>query len=265
MNEKNYDYLSNQIKYTGFGEDLQAQLKDNMQKQEPEFILKFQKDFGNDQTVATLHFRKSEENDMYFFNRYSLMLKNEQHPEPIHHIFFIGNKEDNTTLKEAYNLMSGRAIYKGVSPKEGEKYHAWLQFNFQETDPNGNYKIKMYHQNYGFDLQSVLKKHPIKELNNEPDSKRLIESLERGNRQQVTITIDGEEKKFFIEAAPKFKSLNFYEASGQRIRSDKMYRNNAKEQTAKQDSKQNQDEVDEEETGFDSGPKKTRRKRQNIS
>lgn len=265
MNEKNYDYLSNQIKYTGFGEELQAQLKDKMLKQEPEFILKFQKDFGNDQTVATLHFRKSGENDMYFFNRYSLMLKNEQHPEAINHTFFIGTKEDNTTLKEAYNLMSGRAIYKEVSPKDAENYHAWFQINFQETDANGNYKMKMYHQKYGFDLKSVLKKHPIKELNNEIDSKRLIESLERGNRQQVTITVDGQEKKLLIEAAPKFKSLNFYEASGQRIRGDKIYQNNAREQTVRQDEKQIPDQVDEQDASLDSGMKKTRRKRHNIS
>lgn len=265
MNEKNYDYLSNQLKYTGFGEDLQTQLKEKMKNQEPEFMLKLQKDFGKDQTVATLHFRRSDENDMYFFNRYSLMLKNDQHPDPVHHTFFIGNKDANITLKEAYNLMSGRAIHKEVTPKEGEKYNAWLQLDFKETDQNGNFKMKMFHENYGFDLKSVLDKHPIKELKNETDSKRLTESLERGNRQQVTLSAGGRDQKVFIEAVPKFKSLNFYEASGQRIRSDKLYENNTQEQTFKQDKKQSQNQVSEEEGGFDPGKKKTRRKRQNIS
>ena len=105
MNEKNYDYLSNQLKYTAFGEELHQQLKEKLIKQEPEYTLK-------DETAATLHFRKSGESDIYFFNRYNLMLKNDQHPDAIKQTFYIGNKEDNVTLKEAYNLMSGRAIFK---------------------------------------------------------------------------------------------------------------------------------------------------------
>jgi hypothetical protein len=265
MNEKNYDYLSNQLKYTGFGEDLQVQLNEKMQKQEPEFMLQFKKDFGKDQTVATLHFRKSNENDMYFFNRYALMLKNDQHPDPISHTFFITNKDTNITLKEAYNLMSGRAIHKEVTPREGEKFNAWLQLDFKETDLKGNYKMKMYHENYKFDLKSVLEKHPIKEMNNETDSKRLIESLERGNRQQVTLNIHGKEQKLFIEAVPKFKSLNFYEASGQRIRSDKLYESNGQDQVVKQNRKQQHLKQDSEDEGGFEAPKKSRRKRQNIS
>src|SRR5258708_21947552 len=134
MNEKNYDYLSNQLKYTGFGEDLQAQLKEKLLSKQPEFMLTHQKDFGNDQTAATLHFRKSDEGDMYFFNRYSLMLKNDKQDDTQRQTFYVNHRDDNITLKEAYNLMSGRAIHKEMTPKEGEKYTAWLQLNFKESD-----------------------------------------------------------------------------------------------------------------------------------
>lgn len=124
------------------------------------------------------------------------MLKNDQHPDAIKQTFYIGNKEDNVTLKEAYNLMSGRAIFKEKVNKEGEKYTAWQQLNFKETDTHGNFKLRTFNENYGFDLKAILQNHPIKELQNETDSQRLIESLERGNRQSVTLTIQGKNKRY---------------------------------------------------------------------
>ena len=93
----------------------------------------------------------------------------------------------------------------------------------------------------------------------------MIESLERGNRQQVTLNIHGKEQKLFIEAVPKFKSLNFYEALGQRVRSDKLYENNSQEQSVEQNRKQQHLKQDSEDEGGFEAPKKTRRKRQNIS
>jgi hypothetical protein len=267
MNEKNFDYLSNQLKYTGFGEDLQQLLKEKLQKQEPEFTLSFQKDYGKDETAATLHFRKPEDSDMYFFNRYNLMLKSDQHPDTIKQTFYISNKEDNITLKEAYNLMSGRAIFKEKVNKEGEKYTAWQQLNFKETDAHGNFKLRPFNENYGFDLKAVLQNHPIKELLNETDSQRLFESLERGNRQSVTLTIQGKEQKVFIEAAPQFKSLNFYEASGQRIRTDKLYESNSAGQSVKQDDQKKslKQNPSDDEGGPPRAKKKTNRKRQGIN
>jgi hypothetical protein len=161
--------------------------------------------------------------------------------------------------------MSGRAIHKELSNKEGQKYNAWVQLDFKESDAQGNYKMKQFHENYRYDLQAVLGKHPIKEMQDEANKKRLIESLERGNRQSVTLTIQGKEQKVFIEAVPQFKSLNFYESSGQRIRTDKLYESNTQEQTAKQDKKQNMKQGGEEDEGFDGGQKKNRRKRQKIT
>ena len=70
-----------------------------------------------------------------------------------------------------------------------------MQMNFKETEPNGNFKVKQYHQNYGFDLEKSLAAHPIKELTNEQSKERLMESLQRGNRQAVTFVVQGAEQK----------------------------------------------------------------------
>jgi len=216
MNQKNFDYLKDQVKFTGFGDALENELKEKMQKQTTEFQILHTAKFGNDTADATLHFRKSDQSDMYFFNRYNLSLKQEQSGDVVDQTFYI-NKANNITLKEAYNLMSGRSINKDLTNKEGQVYNAWMQMDFKETDGSGNYKIKHYHQNYGFELEKVLASHPIKELGNEQDKSRLIDSLNKGNRQSVIFIQNGNEQKHFIEANPKFKSINVYDGNMQRI------------------------------------------------
>jgi hypothetical protein len=217
MNEQNLDYLNRQIKFTGFGEGHDKDLRAKMETGESEFTLAYIQEFGKDSAAATLHFRKAEATDLYYFNRYDLLVKNGEQPDPVRHTFYINPKEDHITFKEGYNLLSGRAIQKDYKPKEGEKYKAWLQLDFKETDKNGQYKIKQFHPNYGFDLEATIHRHPIKELSTVEGTKRLLESLERGNRQQVTYGEPGNEQKVFIEASPQFKSINFLDDSMRRI------------------------------------------------
>jgi len=238
MNEKNLDYLVNQLKFTGFGEGHRDELKEKMEKQEPQITIFHQADFGKDKTVATLQLNKSGETDMYFFNRYDLMLKTSKNPDPVKQTFYINNNQSNITLKEAYNLMSGRSIHKELTSKEGEKYQAWLQLDFKETDKNNNYKIKQYHQNYGYNLENALSKFPIKELANEVEKSQLIDSLHRGNKQSVTFLQNGNEQKIYIEASPQFKSLNFYDSNMLRIKAENLYEKKMPEQTEKQNGKQ---------------------------
>jgi hypothetical protein len=124
---------------------------------------------------------------------------------------------------------------------------------------------KQFHQNYGYNLIEVLAKHPIKELASDTDRSRLMESLERGNRQSVTLDIQGKEVKVHIEASPQFKSLNFFETTGQRIRTDKLYEGKEEAQSEKagkeKSQRQNNDGGDE----VESGAKKRRNKRQSLS
>ncbi len=246
MNQKNFDYLKDQVKYTGFGDAIENELKEKMQKQTPEFLILHNAKFGNDATVATLHFKKSDQSDMYFFNRYNVSLKQEQSPDVIEQTFYI-NKGNNITLKEAYNLMSGRAINKDLTNKEGQIYNAWLQMDFKQTDNSGNYKLQQFHQNYGYDLETVLTKHSIKELNNEQDKNRLIESLQRGNKQSVTFLENGSEQKRLIEANPQFKIINIYDGNMQRVvnkqskgeREHHGETNSVKQEARKESQKQN--------------------------
>ena len=111
MNEKNYEFLSEQLKYTGFGDKLNEDLRKQLEKQQTEFKLQAQNSFGKDETTATLYFKKSDQSDTVFFNKYDLQLKKENDENSLKQTFYV-NKGTTITLKEGYNLLDGRAVKK---------------------------------------------------------------------------------------------------------------------------------------------------------
>ena len=216
MNQKNLEYLSDQVKYTGFGEGLENDLKQKIEQGRPEFKLQHQAQFGNDKIDATLNFSKSKQSDMYFFNSYQVHLEKGSNAEKMEQTFYI-NKGSNITLKEAYNLMEGRSVNKDLTNKDGQLYNAWVQMDFKQSDDNGNFKLKHYHENYGYDLEAALSKHPIKELGNDDFKANLMDSLKKGNLQSATFQNSSTEQKQYIEANPQFKTINIYDSGMQRL------------------------------------------------
>jgi len=261
MNENNIAFLAKQVKYTGFGDNLEHKIRENIADGKDGFQLSFKPDFGGDRAEATLNFRKSTQ-DNYFFNSYDLKVKPEN-GEPLTQNFKIipaqlatvmdkdgkaildaeGNEQkdlvNNTyTLKEAFNMMDvnqkgeGRAVLKDFVNKKGEKHTFWNKLDFSSKDQRGNYETKTFKV---YELESKLAQFPIKELGSDESKKQLIQSLERGNRQTVTMELpNGTEYKRQLEANPQFKTINLYDGN-QRV----------KHQTVKQseDQQQNQSEA----------------------
>lgn len=215
MNKQNFEYLQAQLTYTGFGQSLTQQLQTGMQKQLPEFTLQHRTVFAGEQITSALHFRKSNQSGLYFFNSYLATLHSGQQQEKLNQRFYI-QSQGSITLKEAFNLLQGRAVAKQLLNAQGEQYTAWVQLDFKETDRSGNFKLRRFGQDHGYDLAAQLTKLPLKELAH-PDSKaNLLDSLRKGNRQQVT-WIDGQtEHKLFLEASPQFKAVIAYDQSGLR-------------------------------------------------
>ena len=239
MNQKNFEYLRDQVKYTGFGEGLENDLKQKIQEGNPEFKLAYETKYGNDTVNATLNFSQSKQSDMYFFNSYQVNVQKENSAETMDQTFYI-NKGNNFTLKEAYNLMEGRSVNKDLTNKEGQVYNAWVQMDFKQSDDNGNFKLKHYHENYGYDLEAVLSKHPIRELGNDKYKSNLMDSLKKGNLQSATFQINGADQKQYIEANPQFKTINIYDSAMQRVdtrQSKKEQQSEGEGQSVKQDGK----------------------------
>ncbi|MFD2943313.1 hypothetical protein [Flavobacterium notoginsengisoli] len=252
MNQTNLKFLEDQIKYTGFGETLQPALKEKMEKGETEFTLKHETAFEKSTLLSELSFKKSDQTDLYFFNSYKASLSKEGTDQSVQQIFYIG-KDNNFTMKEAFNLLEGRAVNKDLVNKEGQLYNAWTKLDFKNSEPDSNFKMVHYHQNYGYNLEAALEKHSIKELETPKFKEDLMNSLKKGNIQSVTVVVNGEERKRFIEANPQFKTVKMYDSDMLRI-NDRESKEQKKSETESQGTskevkkgKQDQAEPDEEE------------------
>ncbi|MBS1681571.1 MAG: hypothetical protein OJF59_001813 [Cytophagales bacterium] len=259
MNPKNLEFLKDGLKYMGFGEKLNADLEAKINQQPTEFNLslqgEFKKDGVTDKVDYRLDFKKSDQTDMYFFNRYQATLKNEDPTQEKSQTFYI-TKNSGITAKEAFNLLSGRSVNKDLTNKEGQAYNAWLQLDFSEKDKNDNYKVKQYHSGYGYELDAVVSRYPIKELSNDEEKVKLMKSLEKGNQTQVTFLKDGKEEKMFIEANPQFKTLNLYDAKMQKQFQGIEKKETSEPEKSKEKKETQKQDVDEESEGKEKKSKK---------
>lgn len=224
INMKNYDYLKNQAMFLGFGEEPAKAIYEKMSSGAEEFTVPHQVTYGRDEVNSTLHFGKSTGGDLYFFNKFDLELK-QPGAEPLKQTYFIG-KENNYTLKERYNMLDSRAVYKELNKLEPvgegedrkfkateETYKAWRALDFKQTDQRGNFLPKMMFWNHEMEL----KNYPIKELETPYDYGRLLASLEKGNVTRVTIMKGNEEIKGTIVANPRQASIDFYDSNNKRL------------------------------------------------
>ena len=215
MNEKNFEYLKDNIKYMGFGENLSEQLENNLKQGKDEFNLNFKTEVNKKPFEASLHFRKSDNTDMYFFNSYHASLK-KNNGDNVDQTFYL-NKGKGVTAKEAYNMLEGRSVFKELSNKDNVPYKAWMQIDFGNKDKHNNHEVKQFHENYGFDVKAAVSKFPVAELNDPEKEKALMQSLQKGNIQSVTIEKDGASHKMFMEANPQYKTVNLYDGQMKRV------------------------------------------------
>ncbi len=195
----------------GFGENMYRELERNLGEGKAEFQLHFAAEINKKPFEATLNFRKSDSTDMYFFNNYNASLE-KSNGEKNEQTFYL-NKGKGVTAKEAYNLLDGRAVHKDLTTKEGQPYKAWIQLDFENKDKNNNFEVKQFHENYGYDLKAAVGKFAVAELNDPEKAKALMQSLEKGNVQSVTIEKDGSGHKMFMEADPQYKKVTMYDSN----------------------------------------------------
>ena len=216
MNDVNLAYLRGNLKYHGFGESLNAAMEQKIGEGISHFQLQFNTTINGKSFDAVLNFRKADKNDMYFFNSYTAKL-DKGIRENIEQTFYI-NKGSGMTAKEAYNLLDGRSVFKELTNKDGIAYHAWMELDPTTKNKNGNHILKQYHTNYGFELGKSLVALPIKELGSDDERMKLIRSLEKGNLQAVSLERNGKDERVFVEANPKFKTLNVYDSEMKRMK-----------------------------------------------
>lgn len=175
MDQENLDYLKEKLKFTGFEDKANETLEKHIRAGKDEFQIPVKLEMEGRDMVVDLHFRKSNTADRYFFNKYDVVLTNQdERIAPKSHTFY---QNQGVTAKEAFNLLEGRAVHKNLLNQDNEPYKAWIQLDLGQKEPNGNFKINTYHENYGFDLKKSLENLPVKELQDQNKSEWLIKAL----------------------------------------------------------------------------------------
>ncbi|WP_276502892.1 hypothetical protein [Terrimonas pollutisoli] len=251
MNQDNLNYLNNNLKFSGFGEALNAELESNIKKAIPEFTLNHSTDFNNRKMEATLYFKQGEQNEMYFFNKYDARLSKGN--ETLEQTFYM-DKGRGFTLKEAANLLEGRAVNKDFVNSDGQKYNAWVKLDFENKNDQGNYKMQRYHENFGYDIEKALGKHSIKELEDQTQTKDLLQSLKKGNLQAAT---DQNGERIFIAAEPESGKANKVALYDKNLRAITVEVRNAKQSEVNGEKKGNKKQNGE---GDDLIPKTEKKK-----
>jgi len=211
MDQENYEFLTEKLKYTGFEDRLNASLKEEIKSGKENFTLGTIMDIEGKKMDVDLYFKKSAISDRYFFNKFEASLRNENPDlESKTHTFY---QNQGITAKEAFNLLEGRAVFKSLLDSDKEPYKAWMQLDLSKKDENKNFPVQQYHEKYGFNLEETLRKFPIKELNDSTKTDWMLRSLQKGNTYPVQMERKGVDEIMFIEASPKFKSINVYDAT----------------------------------------------------
>lgn len=236
MNEKNFEYLKDNLKYLGFGEKQHEALEKNLKEGKEAFQMTYSTEINKKSFEAVLQFRKSDTSDMYFLNSYHATLER-SNGEKIDQTFYL-NKGKGVTAKEAYNLLEGRPVFKELTNKQNEPYTAWIQLDFENKDKHNNHEVKQFHENYRYDLKAAVAKYAVKELDGGDNEKKLLHSLEKGNIQSVNIEKDGTAVKMFIEANPQYKTVTLYDEHFKRVQKEDLVQYQSNQQLNGKEVKQ---------------------------
>lgn len=205
--ESNSQALHQQVQRAGFP-DLSAKIDELMKQGHQQFSIPVSY-YLNDKERLDHHLSfVKDQSGTYQFDGYKTTLYNESKPDEKRQQYFRLNDGQRVNTTEAYNLLAGRCVHNGGT---------WMQLDFNDKDQQGNFRIKQFHSNYGYDLEKSLQQLPLKELQNRNEIDKLQSELKNGNRVSVSFMKDGKEQRFYIEANPQFKSVNIYDEHSRKI------------------------------------------------
>jgi hypothetical protein len=237
MNTENLNYLQKQLLNLGFGDKMNADLEKQIKDKKTEFTLDTTQEYNKQHVDYKLHYKAGDNNEMYFFNKYDASLQGKD----MQQTFYL-NKGSGITAKEAYNLMEGRAVHKQLENLEGEKYNAWIVIDKENKTENGNFKLRPFTDGWNYKPERAIDKLDIVGINDEGARDKLMKSLEKGNRHQVTAIKDGKEVKLFLEANPAEHRVNLTNWKGEAQQLEHYKKPEAKQEQKKEQKQTTADE-----------------------
>lgn len=221
------NYLKNQVKYLGLGEDpkLHKELENAILSPETKVTIRAEYNYLDrlmkDNTATfDLNLTKTEQGGV-FLNSYraNLTTKNGEERSQT----FKVQKENSVTAKEAINLLEGRSVkieHDVVDKETGElsRTESFIKLNIKEPKTDyGNYKYEWYNKNaYGVDIDNIMQKSNLT-FANDIERERTKKHLEKGNITQVTFQQENRQIQGFAVLNPQWKMLNLYDSAMNRV------------------------------------------------
>ena len=221
------NYLKNQVKYLGLGEDpkLHKELENAILSPETKVTIRAEYNYpdrlmkGNTATFD-LNLTKTEQGGV-FLNSYRANLTT-KNGEECSQTFKV-QKENSVTAKEAINLLEGRSVkieHDVVDKETGElsRTESFIKLNIKEPKTDyGNYKYEWYNKNaYGVDIDNIMQKSNLT-FANDIERERTKKHLEKGNITQVTFQQENRQIQGFAVLNPQWKMLNLYDSTMNRL------------------------------------------------
>lgn len=161
-----------------------------------------------------------ENSGAYRFDGFKAALCFEGSPSVLREHFF--KAEDAAfTPKQAYQLLAGRSV---------EKDGGWIQFDLNDRNVSGCYRLKEFRHDYGFDLKNAIEALPLKDKSAESIG-LILKGLKDGETPTAVFEVKGREYQFAIEANPQFRCVNIYDDHFKKINLSALrgtYSNNGK-------------------------------------
>ncbi|MGN7811619.1 hypothetical protein [Flavobacterium sp. 22076] len=204
--ELNKKTLEEQLIKSGF-HVAYGKVLEHMQEQQLNFSIPVSYHISeNERLEHSLQFVKDAQGD-YQFDGFRSILYTDSSPSRRSTHYFKNEKTEGFSAAEAYEMLAGRAVLKSGT---------WKQFNFNDKDLNENYRMHEFPQAYGYNVSNALRTVPLKNDDYET-FESLADSLKKGRREEVLLMIQRREMKVFLEANPRFKTLNFYNDRMQKL------------------------------------------------
>lgn len=197
----NLQSLHEAMNRTGFGK-LTDKLSEAMNTEKDHITLPLSYYINSKERLEHELSFKRDQNGNFHFEGYKTSLYIDTKPQEHKEQYFDLKSGYDLHVDQAYNLLQGRSVYKNEN---------WIQLDLNDKNVEGNHRIKEFRPDYGYDLDNVLNALPLSDHLDKYHREQLKGSLSNGNRESITFLKNGEEKRFFIEANPHFKSITIYD------------------------------------------------------
>jgi hypothetical protein len=214
MDQANYEDQKNKIlPRFGFGgiEPLNVALQNKMQTDAESFTLKVQ-----NQSKVEYQLRWDRTDDKFYLNAIRATLVNDQNQKVSHEFGLWRQTGPNDTKME--NMLQGRSVYKSYKADDGSTKGFWTRLDLSKKNEKGNFvEIKTWDNDSKFRLAAEISKLPLGMMSVE-NKNDLMDGIQHGNRELISIMRNGNRERFFIEATPHLQNrLTITNSAGQAV------------------------------------------------